>query len=110
QSEKELALKIKEYIVKLNYRDGQSRHFMPNEIFKDLQSNIKTSTHIAFAYSYYYLTSWLYRNVKYAEDLPIEINTKTLKKLLGYNQNYKPINYIIKKNGVLEQINYIKND
>src|SRR5699024_7031819 len=110
QSEKELALKIKEYIVKLNYRDTQSKHYMPNEIFKDLQANIETSTHIAFAYSYYYLISWLYRNVKYGEPLSIEINTKTLKKLLGYNQNYKPINYIIKKNGVLDQLNYTKND
>lgn len=110
QSERELALKMKEYINNLNYLNAQSKHYMPNEVFKDLQANIETNPHVAFAYSYYYLISWLYKTVKYAEDLPIEINTKTIKKLLGYNQNYKPINYIIKKNGVLEQINYIKNE
>jgi len=51
----------------LQYSERQSNHIMPNEIFKDLQSetSINNAGHIAFCYSYYYLTSWLYRQAKY---------------------------------------------
>lgn len=82
----------------------ESKHFMPNEIFEDLQSDLfKSSAHRAFAYSYYYLISWLYRYAKYGEN---SITNETIKQMLGYSKNNKTINYIIKNNGVLDLLQY----
>lgn len=76
---------------------------MPNEIFLDLQSKLKNANHIAFAYSYYYLISTLYRYCKYDGT---NFTQSHIKSLLGYAATNKQIDYIIKKNGVLDQINY----
>jgi hypothetical protein len=95
---------IKEY---LGYHEQESKIFMPNEIFTDLRNALPdSSSHLAFAYSYYYLTSWLYRYTKYVKSNLID-NGK-IKKLLGYNEDYKKIDYIIKKNGLLDQIGYTR--
>ncbi|MEK3855956.1 hypothetical protein [Cytobacillus sp. FSL H8-0458] len=120
----------------LQYREKESKVFMPNEIFDDIkkpfiqmaankkieQSNnfIKVETvkgirkkrgqnkdaiskHIAFAYSYYYLISWLYRNAKYGE---INITIEDIKKVLTYTRKSQEVDYIIKKNGILDEIGY----
>ncbi|WP_146548785.1 hypothetical protein [Rummeliibacillus suwonensis] len=87
----------------LRYNEMESKVFMPNEIFEDLkQSDIKP-VHIPFAYSYYYLINWLYRYTKYYET---RINNKQIKEILGYHPDQKTIDYILKKNGVLDQIGY----
>ncbi|MGG4039284.1 hypothetical protein [Heyndrickxia ginsengihumi] len=87
----------------LQFNKKETNIFMPNEIFNDLQNNIKKSVHIPFAYSYYYLITWLYRYAKYGS---ISIDNKNIKEILGYNKDYKPIDYIIKKNGILDLMEY----
>lgn len=82
---------------------------LPNEIFKDLtNSDIKSFRHRAFAYSFYYLCSSLYLNAKYGV-LPLnELYSLTLiEKLYG---DRKPINYITKRKGVLDQIGYTESE
>ena len=54
----------------LNYFQHDSKNDLvpniPNEIFNDLTNcEIKSFRHRAFAYSFYYLSSYLYRNSKY---------------------------------------------
>lgn len=104
-----------------DWNKEETRHFMPNEIFEELQTNlpkyapIKTkksvkestyhSPHITFTYSYYYLISWLYRYAKYGSE---NINTKVIKQLLGYSEFNKTINYIIKNKGALDLMGYTK--
>ncbi|MBP1967999.1 hypothetical protein J2Z83_000091 [Virgibacillus natechei] len=92
-----------EIIEILNYREQEKIHFMPNEIFEDLQTNLSKSPHITFAYSYYYLISWLYRNAKYGTQ---SIDVATIKQLLGYSPTTKTINHIIKNGGVLDLLGY----
>jgi hypothetical protein len=95
---------LNDIINKLSYDERESKLFIPNEIFEDISPlHSKGSSHVAFAYSFYYLTSWLYRYAKYGQ---IEIDTKVIKGLLGYHPDNKVINYIIKKNGVLDEMGY----
>lgn len=88
----------------LQVNEHQDRVYMPSEIFNDLKPlHSKGSSHVAFAYSFYYLISWLYRYAKYGE---LNIDTGMIKQVLGYSKTYPEINYIIKKNGFLDQIGY----
>ncbi|HZG59909.1 MAG TPA: hypothetical protein VEY68_05480 [Anoxybacillus sp.] len=91
----------------LQFNDHESKIFMPNEIFGDLQKNIENPSHIAFAYSYIYFVTWAYRYAKYGTVNEL-IDQKFIKKILGYNANYKKLDYLIKKNGILEQMDYIR--
>ncbi|MDE8562751.1 hypothetical protein PNH38_02500 [Anoxybacillus rupiensis] len=91
----------------LQFNDYESKIFMPNEIFGDLQKNIDNPSHIAFAYSYIYFVTWAYRYAKYGTVNEL-IDQKFIKKILGYNANYKKLDYLIKQNGVLEQMDYIR--
>lgn len=90
---------------KLRYQEGEDKIYVPNEILVDLVNceEIKSGSHVAFAYSYYWLISWLYRYAKYDGD---KITLKDIKKALGYNENDKKVDYLVKKNGVLDQIGY----
>lgn len=87
----------------------ESKIFMPNEIFSDLRENIENPSHIAFAYSYIYFITWLYRYAKYGIINEL-IDQKFIKKILGYNPTYKKIDYLIKQNGILEQMGYIRTE
>lgn len=82
---------------------------MPNEIFDELKDSksIKGSSHVALSYSYIYLVTWLYRYTKYS-NTKTHLDQKKLKQILGYNENDKRIDYLIKKNGVLEQMKYLE--
>jgi len=92
------------YINKLLQVDKQEdKIFMPNEIFTDLKNNIKGGSHISFAYSYYYLSLWLYRYAKYGN---INIDVKTIKSILDISKNNKSVDYLIKKDGVLDKLGY----
>lgn len=93
----------------LKFNDYESKIFMPNEIFGDLQKNIDNPSHIAFAYSYIYFITWLYRYAKYGMINEL-IDQKFIKKILGYNENYKKLDYLIKQNGILEQMDYIRTE
>jgi hypothetical protein len=74
---------------------------MPNEIFDDFKNNIEKTQHIAFSYAYYYFISHLYRHCEYEG-----VTQAIIKERLGYNQNEKRLDYLIKKDGVLDSIGY----
>lgn len=81
---------------------------MPNEIFNDLKSwseskELKTVHHQEFVYSFYWHITYLWRYAIYGEQ---EINLMTIKQRLGYNPNEKRIDYITKKNGLLDNKGY----
>jgi hypothetical protein len=91
-------------INKLSYNEHEVNVYVPNEIFQDLKdSEMNRSNHLAFAYSYYYLCCWLYRYCKYGH---ANIDVKMVKGMLGYSPNSKDIDFIIKKNGILDQMGY----
>ena len=86
----------------LQYNDHQNKIYIHNEIFEDLKPLYeKGSSHVAFAYSYYYLICWLYRYAKYGE---LHIDVKLIKEILGYNATNKKLDYLIKKGGLLDEI------
>ena len=95
----------------LFYYNEESKIFLPNSIFDELKENIdidqkkRGSEHIAYAYSYVYLISYLYRYAKYANHLFTE---NDLKKILQTVEANKHKTYITKKGGVLDQLKYIK--
>jgi hypothetical protein len=112
----------KSFISNLGYNPKKEDWFyMPNSIFEDLQQHKefknKSSFHIAFAYNYYFLISWLWRYAKYQHldyynltenkiyHAPLK---KVYKTLLGVSASSKQYDYIIKKNGVLAQLGYIQ--
>lgn len=92
----------------LRYDEQENNIFIPNEIFNDLQVlRNNGSSHISFAYSYYYLINWLYRYCKYDSAYTL-IDQKKIKEILRYNPNYKKVDYITKNQGILEELGYIK--
>ncbi|MBB2482973.1 hypothetical protein H5P36_22690 [Bacillus sp. APMAM] len=96
-------MKFEEIEKYLCFNEQETNIYVPNEIFKDLQDNFKKTNHIPVAYSYYYLISWLYRYAKYGS---FNIDNKKIKEILGYHQDSKGIDYIMKKNGVLDLMEY----
>lgn len=92
-------------LVQFN-EEYESNLFMPNEIFKDLKANIKGVPHIAFAYSYIYLSTWLYRYAKHVNVGTFD-NAK-IKEVLGYKPNTRTINFLIKKGGLLDEMEYLQ--
>lgn len=82
---------------------------LPNEIFSMLMDEVESgnlkSIHLPFAYSYLYLTTYMYRYGKYEKHMA---STQDIKVMLGYDKQDKRINYIIKENGLLEQIGLIE--
>jgi len=104
-----------EIVGLLKFNEEENKIFMPNEIFTDLtnfitkheKSKEKVGSKIAFAYSYYYLISWLYRYAKYSA---IKIDTKDIKSILGYSPTTTSVDCIIKKNGILDKLNYTTTD
>lgn len=89
-----------------NYSSKESRLFMPNEIFDDLKDSIRSSPHIAFAYSYVYLCTWLYRHAKHFNTGVFD--NKKIKEILGYSSKNQSLDYLIKKDGLLDRIEYTK--
>lgn len=77
--------------------------YTPNEIFEDLLNSDIKPNHYAFTYTYYFTISYLYRHAAYHYITP---TIEDLKVHLGLNSEYKPINYIIKKGGVLDKLGY----
>lgn len=77
---------------------------MPNELFKQLlqmkEDKELKPVHIGFTYSYIYLQTYMYRYSTYGTYVP---SVEEIKELFGFNANEQRVNYIIKKNGLLEQ-------
>lgn len=104
-------------------REHNMKVFMPNEVFTDLNEGLhdeeghkikefKTSTHIAFAYSYTYLAHYMYRYCKYyyfvEYSTVAEIDEKMIKQILGFPAKAEQYTYLTKKDGILEQLGYIR--
>lgn len=83
---------------------------MPNEIIEKLVKckELEDSTAIAVAYSYTYLITWLYRYAKYGVMTFEETAVKAMKKMLGLSPTNNTYDYIIKKGGVLDQLDITK--
>lgn len=62
---------------------------------------LKTNRHRTFAFAYYCLVSYLWKYSKYGD---MEINTQDIKTILGIHSTEKRMDYIIKKNGLLDSI------
>lgn len=94
-------MKINEKFT-INY-EKESKLALPNELYSTMlqwkeDKKIKAN-HIPFAWSYLYLQTYLYRYAKYEEYVP---STSNIKQMLGYGAEYSAIDYIIKKDGVLD--------
>lgn len=78
-----------------------------NEIFEDFSSaDFKTWKHKAFAYTYYYLITYIHRNVLYGLAHPEDYNQDII---IGSIASARTaFSYITKKNGLLEKLDYIK--
>lgn len=63
------------------------------------------NVHCVFSFSYLVLIQYLYRYAKY-KDYFYDIST--IKELIGYSDGDKRINYLIKKNGTLDNADLIK--
>lgn len=82
--------------------------YLPNEVFHELQTNIENSRQIAFAYSYLYYITYLYRYCKYIDGDGEKVTQERIKEYLGYSPKNKKVDYIVKKNGLLDNLNYTK--
>ena len=90
-------------VLEINGKELQV--FLPNEIFEDLRDNLTSGTHVAYAYSYLYLTQFLYRNCKYFNTKTL-LDNKVIKQVLGYSEDNRTMNYITKKGELLDSIGY----
>ncbi|HWO98440.1 MAG TPA: hypothetical protein VNM45_19330 [Bacillus sp. (in: firmicutes)] len=118
--------------------DFKKKIFITNEIFTDLvnceefkpkKSKVKNkngeinsyekganANHIAFAFSYLYLASYMYRYARftYSNDTgETFIDDQTMYRICGTSPTSRGkngVNYITKKNGLLEKIGYIKKE
>lgn len=104
-------------------RESKQKLYMPNEVFNELVNceDFKTreanATHIAFAFSYLYLASYMYRYARftYYEDYSVEnfIDDSVMYKICNISPDSRGengVNYITKKNGVLNKLNYIRKE
>jgi hypothetical protein len=85
---------------------------MPNNIFDILSQDEELMSakapHVAIAYTYTYYITWLYRYAKYGVMELENTSDKKIKRVLGLAETNKEINYIIKKNGVLDRLGITK--
>jgi hypothetical protein len=80
---------------------------MPNEIFEDLSNaEFKNFNHKCFAYGYYYLITYLYRNTIYGTCNIEKYNQQNIISLFVSNNTM--VSYITKKGGLLDKIGYTR--
>jgi hypothetical protein len=80
--------------------------YLPNEVFADFKLNIHNSSQTAFAYSYLYYVTYLYRYCKFIDDNGEKVTQESIKQFLGYSPKNKRVDYIIKKGGLLDILGY----
>ncbi|OME53999.1 hypothetical protein BSK59_15575 [Paenibacillus odorifer] len=79
---------------------------IPNEIFEDFgKAEFKSFNHKCFAYAYYYLISYLYRNALYKGRTEQYSQHNIIKVFTG---NKTVVSYITKNGGLLDQLDYTK--
>jgi hypothetical protein len=91
------------------YQKGDISPRICNDVFQVIidSDKIKSSPQKVFAYCYLGLISYLTINQKYKQH---DIKVQEIKKYLGYSELNKKVDYIIKKNGVLEELGLIKDE
>ena len=84
--------------------------FLPNEIFNIFDINrFKNGKHRLFAIVYYYNVCWIYRYAKTESIMSCGNSVKdTLMTMCGVGINNNKFDYIIKKNGVLDNLKITK--
>lgn len=94
--------KIK-HLIDFNVVDCQV--YINNSIFTDLLKcqELNQIRQKAYAYGYYCLTTYLYRNAKYQHFL---LKQPDLKEILGYSRENRDLDFISKKNGLLDMLGY----
>lgn len=84
--------------------------YIENEIFEDIQkSDVVGSSKVAQIYAYYYLVKLLYRYALYGNNTDL-VNVGTHKLILGYAKDYRGIDSIIKKGGILNKLGYTRHE
>lgn len=88
------------------YVTGDISPRISNEVLEDIlnTNDLKNASHRMIAYAVLGVASYLYVNGKYDHHI---VSTKDIKKFIGYNQENRTIDYIIKKNGFLHSRGYI---
>ncbi|WP_440971068.1 hypothetical protein ACSS6N_12030 [Peribacillus frigoritolerans] len=64
--------------------------------------------HVGVAYTYIYFITWLYRYAKYSTMDLQDTDISGIKEMLGYASTNKELNYIIRRNGVLDRLGITK--
>lgn len=77
-------------------------NFIVDELIKLTKSKAIKSTHIGFTWTFLYIETWFYRYAKYSKVIP---TYAYIKKLLGYSPTNQRLDYIIKKDGLLDSMN-----
>lgn len=81
-----------------NDNDLKAEIYIPNDIFKMLAKDdelnktngTRRSTHVAEAYCYLVLSTYMYRNCKY--NMILDPSMKALQTVIGFNYDYKKFN------------------
>lgn len=94
--------KIKELI---DYNVVDWHVYINNSIFPDLLKcqDLKHISRKAYAYCYYCLITYLYLNGKYHKK---QLKQTDLKEILGYSPENRGLDFISKKNGLLDEMGY----
>lgn len=94
---------------RINYNDDQKLINITNHSFQIIveacNEKLLKRNHIPFTFSYLYLQSYLFRYTKYDYYVPY---VSEIKEILTYDGSNKTLNYIIKYDGLLDQINLTK--
>jgi len=97
--------------------EHERKVFMPNEIFGDLlkrfdgEVKAKSTTHIAYAYTYTWLAHYMYRYCKYyLNDNVTGIDEAMIKQIMGFPAKSDAYTYITKSGGLLEELGYIRKE
>lgn len=99
-------LNASQITVLLGSNRAEKGVYMGNETFFDLKSSAEIKKeHIGVAYAYLYLTMWAYRYCKHIAT-GFQLDNSLIKQILGYSSRNQTFNYLIKKNGALDQIGY----
>lgn len=90
----------------LNIEENMMFIQMPNEIFDDFnKAEFSSFNHKCFAYAYYYICCYLYRNALYGTNTD-RYSQQNIIKLFVSNKTM--VSYITKANGLLDQIKYTR--
>jgi hypothetical protein len=91
------------------YEKGDCSPRICNDVLQVIleTEKIKSSPQKIFAYCYLGLISYLNINQKYKQH---DIQVYEIKRYLGYAEQNKKLDYIIKKNGVLNELGFIKDE